>query len=357
MAWSTVGQKYQSYARGGAKSKHANDSHYQTDAGYDIKWFANSGKYLNFKISDGLKRYIQTSIKSGLVILNGIFHPSVYAMSYLLKKHDVPYIVAPHDPYHPSIFNKNAHLKWTYWYLIERRVLRQAQAIQVLDIAHAKWLRSLGIETPIIEVPNGFIPNETISEVDLEYRQQGSIRLIFLGRIDAYNKGLDILLEAFAQIADDIDAQLTFQGPDEGDRSLLEKKATELKIRKRVSFREPDFHTSAPLLVSQHDIFCLPSRFEGFSLAGLESMLAGRVLLISEVAGIASHVKVSGCGVVVKPSISSVRQGLMHLAQLREHWKEMGLAGRHHVLEHLKWDNLASKALENYHKICFSSKI
>ena len=91
-------------------------------------------------------------------------------------------------------------------------------------------------------------------------------------------------------------------------------------------------------------MFCLPSRFEGFGLAALEAMLAARVLLVSERAGIARHVAASGCGVAVAPTVEGVREGLDRLLRRREHWREMGLAGRRHALRHLRWLRLVGAA-------------
>ena len=80
-------------------------------------------------------------------------------------------------------------------------------------------------------------------------------------------------------------------------------------------------------------------------------MLAGRVLLVSEVAGIAPHVQASGCGVIVAPTVAAIRQGLVELLERRSEWKEMGLKGREYALEHLRWNNIAFAALQQYQQL------
>ena len=335
----------------GSLARDASDSSYQTDAGYEIKWFANPSKHMSFKISDGLRNYIQNGMKPGLVVLNGIFHPSVYAISRLLDRQNIPYIASPLDPYHPSIFAKNAYLKWPYWYLLERRMLKQAKAIQLLDIRHTEWLHRLGVRTPTIETPCSFSAENIPPEPALQWRDNEAPQILFLGRIDAYNKGLDLLLDAFAQIFEATNARLVIQGPDNGDRKALEQQAAELSISQRVSFLGPDFDRSAAAIAAECDIFCIPSRFEGFSLAALEAMLAGRVLLVSEVAGIAPHVKASGCGVLVMPEVAAIKKGLLELVALRPQWRDMGLRGRDYVLNNLQWNKIASTALEHYREL------
>lgn len=329
------------------------DSYYQTEGGYQIRCFARNFKNdkLSF-VSNKLKLHIKQNLPD-LFILNGVFHPSVYVLSRFLKKTQIPYLICPHDPYHPSIFSNNAYLKWPYWYFLERPMLKQAKLVQVLDIRHQEFLRNLGVKTPVIAVPNGFHPEDVLPESRLEWRQNTSPKLLFLGRIDAHNKGLDLLLEAFAKIVKEKNSnyQLTIQGPDFGDKKNLEEKGKKLLISEKLSFLNPDFSVSPTSIISGCDIFCLPSRFEGFGLSALEAMLSARVLLVSEIGGIASHVKLSGCGVVVKPEIASIKKGLEELLERRSEWQEMGMAGRRYVLENLQWKQIATVALESYKKV------
>jgi len=98
----------------------------------------------------------------------------------------------------------------------------------------------------------------------------------------------------------------------------------------------------------QHDIFCVPSRFEGFSLSALEAMLGGRVIVISEVAGLAPHVLASGAGQVIQPTVASILSALTQLLACRDRWPEMGLAGRNYALKNLKWETIAQTAATAY---------
>ena len=176
-------------------------------------------------------------------------------------------------------------------------------------------------------------------------------RLIFLGRIDAYNKGLDALIDALPQVASLFDVELTLQGPDWGDRAGLEGRAARGMAAHRIRFIEPDFVQAPPRLIAGHDLFCLPSRVEGFGLAALEAMLAGRVLLVSERAGIARHVRAADCGITVQPVAADIARGLLALLKRRAEWREMGLAGRRYALANLQWKDIAAGVLAEYERI------
>jgi glycosyltransferase involved in cell wall biosynthesis len=287
-------------------------------------------------------------MRAELVVLNGIFSPHLFTLSKILSRRSIPFIVAPHDPYHPAMFAKRPHIKWPYWYLFERSMLRGATAIQLLDERHREWLMRLGVHQPTFAAPNGFLPHEVPPARNLAWSSSRGARLVFLGRLDAHNKGLDLLLSAFSDMRERRDLSLTLQGPDWGDRARLQHQAAQLGISDRVAFREPDYAQSSTEILSEFDVFCVPSRFEGFSLAALEAMLAGRVVLISDIAGIAPHVRESDCGVVVRADKDSVRRGLTELLERRSEWKAMGLRGRKYALEHLAWGQIAARALQRY---------
>lgn len=324
-------------------------SSYQAKAGYQIECFAHPIQHRpSFQISSALQHYIANQIlPNSLVILNGILHPTIYSLSRLLREQKIPYVVAPHDVYHPVMFRKNAHLKFPYWYLLEKRVLQQAKAIQILDTSQEKWLKQRGVKTPIFVTPNGFSLIDVQSEAALTWRESGTLKIFFFGRMDSHHKGLDTLIDAFSEVIQVLDAQLILQGP-KGDRESLEKQAGELLSNKKVLFLDPEYGRSASSVIADYDIFCLPSRFEGFGLSALEAMLAARVLLVSEEAGIATYVRDSGCGVVVAPQSSAIKSGLIELCQRRSEWQEMGLKGQRYVLQHLQWNQIASDALEQY---------
>jgi glycosyltransferase involved in cell wall biosynthesis len=80
-------------------------------------------------------------------------------------------------------------------------------------------------------------------------------------------------------------------------------------------------------------------------------MLAGRVLIISEVAGLAPHVAASGCGIVVAPTVKGIQSGMQQLLERRDQWSAMGLRGRDYALKRLDWSVIAQESLEQYRSI------
>jgi glycosyltransferase involved in cell wall biosynthesis len=332
---------------GGARSS------VMAQGGYRIECFPSRGRYRSFRVARGLPRYVAERLheQPGLCLLHGIFHPACFALGRALRRHGVPYLANPQDPYDRWMFRRNAHLKWAYWYLFERRHLAQARAIQVLDQKHEEPLRRLGIATPVIAAPNGVCA--AAAPLPDRRRAPEAPSVVYLGRIDAYNKGLDTLIDAFSRAAALAGRQLTLtlRGPDWGDRARLERRAAALGLSERVAFIGPDYTRSPPDILAEYDLLCLPSRFEGFGLVALEAMLAGCVLVVSERAGVARHVVASGCGISVPPTVEGVAGGLLALLERRDAWPAMGQRGRRYVLEQLQWKDVAAGALADYARL------
>lgn len=331
------------------------DSITQAEGGYEVRTFRHDVRLLRrARLAPAFKQYVREQINGGLVIINAIFHPSCYRLSRLLRSRGVPYAIAPHDPYHPSIFSSNPHIKWPYWHLFEKRMLKQAMAVQVLDPRHEKYIRDLGVKTPVVPVINGLDSNDIPAEDALRWPADGPVRLLFLGRLDAHNKALDLLIDAVAGLPDKT-VMLTLRGPDFGDNAALNARITRHGLGDRVRVVGPDFSRTSSQITADSDIVCLPSRFEGFGLSALEAMLAGRVVLVSDVAGIAPYVGAADCGVVIPSTTEGIRDGLGRLLDARSRWREMGLAGRSHALRHLQWKSIARDALDRYSVILASN--
>lgn len=330
---------------------------YQRKEGFAVRSFDNAVTDAKmFGLAPSLKRFVthelapQAARGEVIVILNAIFHPSVHLLSKMFRKHRIPYIAAPHDPYHPSIFGGKALKKKLYWYLCERPMLRNARAVQVLDRRHESFLRDLKVRTPVIEVINGFASSDVPDENRLRFRNNDDAsptKILFLGRLDRANKGLDLLIDAFAQL-NRADVRLTLQGPDRGDRASLQEQIARRNLNDRVTILDPDYNATSSELAMRHDLFVLPSRFEGFGLSALEAMLAARPVLISDVAGLAPHIRNADAGVVVQPTVHSINTGLAQLLDRKTEWRALGTRGRDYVLLNLSWRPIAERAVAEY---------
>ena len=133
------------------------------------------------------------------------------------------------------------------------------------------------------------IPNAVdVSALSSCTRGEGTerLRLLFLGRIEDQSKGIfwvPRLMEALEGLQ--ISLTVAGDGPD----------LAELKRRTRLC-RSPVYFTGAvnpkevPELMSKHDIFLMPSRYEGLPVALIEAMAAGCVPVASRISGVSDSI-------------------------------------------------------------------
>jgi glycosyltransferase involved in cell wall biosynthesis len=156
-------------------------------------------------------------------------------------------------------------------------------------------------------------------------------RILFLGQISR-RKGLHILLEAFAAIADVIQAtELRVIGgslQDSGYYEELQSQYRHLVDDGRLVFAGPKVHRDIPSELARAAIVCLPSLYEASPLAVLEAMAAGRPVVASRV-GDVDELLSGGVGVVVEPGDPrALASALIALLRDASGGREMGRRAR-----------------------------
>ena len=101
-------------------------------------------------------------------------------------------------------------------------------------------------------------------------------------------KGLDLLITAFAQLLQTADRDLRLlligDGP---DRKELETMAAELNCHDKIFFYGAEAWEEAMYLMARMDLVVVPSRFEGFGLSAAEAMAMRKPLICSDAFGLA----------------------------------------------------------------------
>ena len=135
---------------------------------------------------------------------------------------------------------------------------------------------------------------------------QESNYIAFLGRIDVYMKGLDILLEAFSAVKNkNIRLKLAGSGK-AGDLETLKDLSENLKISDRIDFlgrisdsEKMDFLGNALFVV-------MPSRFEGWGIVAIESGACGKTVIAANIPGLNDAIIHNKTGILVEPDRSDL---------------------------------------------------
>lgn len=172
---------------------------------------------------------------------------------------------------------------WRFWVgLIDRH----CEAINLIAPAMQDDLHSVGISSPrISHIPNGISIQPELTP-SMATRTQKTF--VFVGRL-SHQKGLDNLLSAMKHVfalGRKFQLLVVGEGP---ERSALHHMANDVALASWVTFVGAVDALSIRRILSDADVFVLPSRYEGMSNAALEAMEAGLPLLITRCGGIDTY--------------------------------------------------------------------
>lgn len=161
----------------------------------------------------------------------------------------------------------------------ERRELRRARCISVTSRVTERQIREIVPPSTILVPVAAGVPDELF---ELPRREEEY--LLYFGRIDWFQKGIDTLLRGFSLLAErrpGVELRVAGRGKDL-DRARAF--AAELGIAERVRFLGAVPGAERDRLFAGARVLLMPSRFEGFGMVAAEAMAAG-VPLVAAAAG------------------------------------------------------------------------
>jgi glycosyltransferase involved in cell wall biosynthesis len=281
--------------------------------------------------------------------------PDGFAAAFLGRQFGKPSIIHVHGTDIHTIPQQSALLRFlTAWALRHADAIRAVSsdlAERTVKLIDAEKRRSGETETvkKVWVVPNGVDLNKfRLMERQEAKRQLGldddKRYLLYVGRLVAV-KGLDLLLDAFAQLVQNQrDVELVLVG-DGAERLVLAQRATTLGIRDKVHFVGAQPHERVVLWMNAGDVFCLPSHKEGLPTVLLESLACGTPVVATSVGGIPEIVTDGQVGRLVHSR--DPREMAACIEEVLETpWDRQQL--RNYVAERFSFEVVTRKLLEMY---------
>lgn len=184
-------------------------------------------------------------------------------------------------------------------------------------------------EDRLLYIPNGVRSLTPDPEVDLRSRldPSGSAWIIgSMGRLN-FQKGYDVLLEAFARLASSRPNWILAVAGDGPLRNTLEDQARRLGVASRVHF--VGLVDNAANFLAALNLYVQPSRFEGMPNATMEAMMAGLPVIATRVDGALDILEDGVTGVLTdmdRPD--QLESALQRLAGDRDAAQELGRNAR-----------------------------
>ena len=228
---------------------------------------------------------------------------------------------------------------WRRWRNVFNLIVANSEPVK-------RRLLAEGIEAVKV-VPNGVPPRQ------LRTPLSGGPTVVFAGRL-VREKGVDILLRAFAKVVQQIrDAQLVVCG-DGPERANVEKLTNDLGIARSVSITGFLPHEEIERMFREAWAVAIPSTWEEpFGVVAIEAMMNGAAVAASASGGLGQIVLDGETGFLVpRGDVNALAATLLQLLGDRELAERMGRAGRELAIAQFSEAKMVDRFVELYRSIC-----
>jgi len=304
-------------------------------------------KKSRFLLNKALKAFIQSLTSDMVVHIHSVFIPEFYSIVRLLKQKQIKYIFSPHGAYHPASLQKNHLIKKLYIALFESKILNTAYKIHAIGKNEVAEIQALTANKNIYLLQNG---TEIINvKITKQIKKKDETIFCYCGRLSKNHKGLDMLLEGFAQFLksqqDKVSYKLWLIGDGE-DKAFLQNMVAQLQINNNVVFWGKQYGDEKNNLIAQSDCFVHTSRWDGMPIAVLEAAALGIPLFITDATNMGDFVKEFNCGIVVKKNANAIYNGLLDFMANKANLSSSISMVKNRFI----WNEVAQQHLKNYAK-------
>ena len=181
---------------------------------------------------------------------------------------------------------------------------------------------------------------------------------LYVGRIESL-KGLELLVHTTAHLDTCQGVRVLVVGGDDGkDQEIdrLRQLAQELDVSDRIDFVGRVDQAELPLYYSAADVCVVPSFYESFGLAALESMACGTPVVASRVGGLSTIIQHGRTGYLKSWRCPEAFANSLEMIISNKSLQEcMGLAARRRA-EGMGWDRVAVKMATTYQSLALATE-
>jgi glycosyltransferase involved in cell wall biosynthesis len=278
--------------------------------------------------------------KPDFVVFEGFYSVDSARFAKELRSNRIPYIITPRGSLTKQARHNGSEWKKrvAHWLFFDSFV-KNATSIQ--------FLTKQENDDSISQCPNSFIlPNGYLlpEKYKSDFSSNG-IKVVFIGRIDIYHKGLDLLIDASVQIIDDLrkaNVKFDIYGPYNEDASKLEKIIVEKKLKDLFVLKGEVTGEKKENVLLDADVFILTSRFEGHPMGLMEALAYGLPVLVTEGANMKEEIQKADAGWGCNTSRESIKECLLKMISDQRRFSEKSKNARD-LSKQYDWHLLAER--------------
>lgn len=279
---------------------------------------------------------LQESDEDSIFHFHSVYIPWFYLLIRKLKRHGRNHIIfSPHGAY--STDNMSGLAKKIYFRFIESKIMQEAETVHILDERTERNTYVTKNAKNIVCIPNG-VDIHQVPQLTGEYTDT----IGTLCRLTCHQKGLDLLIPAFAEYKRRGGRYILKIAGKGNDEALLRKMIHDEGMEDSIFLVGPVFENDKWQFLHDCVAHISPSRYEGIPMSCLESAYMGCVQLTTETTNLGPHVAKYHAGLVIDyPTVPSITQQLLDFDKLTAEEIQAMRSGAHNlVTQELNWNHI-----------------
>ena len=333
--------------------------------GYQIIYFRCS-PWRRYKFSLSLLQWLNANARQfDLAHIHALFSPVTTLAATIARYHNLPYIIRPCGMLDPADLQKKKRLKQIYSRLLERPNLAGAAAIHFTSKQEAKISERFGLgDTAKMPVPQDFLPQDLVIPLGVRaglfsqrLRESQVPIVLFMSRIEP-KKGLNLLIPALESVlASGIEFQFVLAGSNPQDADYETKIKEQIQNSNLAKYTTITGFVSGNIkneLLTNADLFVLPSYYENFGIAVAEAMAAGVPVAISDRIHISEDIRQAEAGWVGPLEVDAIANSIKSALLDPQERQRRGLNGKEYAKKYYSWEAIAQQTIDAYDHILSS---
>lgn len=280
----------------------------------------------------------------GVLHLHSVFIPHNILISRLAARLGIPYVITPNGGWNDVVLQGNRRILKKIWIgLFERPMWSRAAFIQGVSLEEIRQIRARRQMAPIRHIPNGTqIPDNCSAQSERD-------RILYVGRYDIKQKGLDVMLEAIRLLVERGVSfpRIILAGPDyRGGKEALEAYVDQHQLTEAVELRGPVQGDEKDALFRRALLFIHTSRWEGLPLVLLEAISYGIPCLLTPGTNVAAEWASAGCAFEVPFDTGQIAHAIERAVAMD--LTEAGSSARRLATAEYSWQRIACQLMEMY---------
>lgn len=248
--------------------------------------------------------------------LHGGWIPVFYSLACFFNKQAIPFVFTPHGAYNTIAMQRSFWVKKLYFTLFENKILKYTSKIHCIGKSEIAGLSRFFKSEKTVLIPYGFENNETVT---IQKSQNQEIVFGFIGRLDVYTKGLDILVSAFEKLLVKVpNAKLWIIG-DSNEKATLQETINAKNLQNSILLLGSKFGSEKQELLTKMDVFVHPSRNEGLPLSVIEAASFAKPSIVTDATNIGDLITKYNAGIsILEPEQELLSDAMFSMYEI---WK------------------------------------